>query len=35
MKPLAVAHFYVIKPLYDIPQQLREIVAHFIIFSKS
>jgi hypothetical protein len=28
MKPLAVAHFYAIKPLYDIPEQLLNLIAH-------
>jgi hypothetical protein len=28
-------HFYVIKPLYDIPEQLLNIVPQFMIFSKS
>jgi broad specificity phosphatase PhoE len=34
MKPLVVVHFYLINPLYDIPKQLRSIVAHLMIFSK-
>jgi probable phosphoglycerate mutase len=34
-KPRVVLHFYVIKPLYDIPEELLNIVPHFMIFSKS
>jgi hypothetical protein len=33
--PLVVIHFYVIKPLYNIPRKLPNIVPHFMIFSKS
>jgi hypothetical protein len=28
-------HFYVIKPLYDIPEQLLSFIKQFMIFSKS
>jgi len=34
-KPLVVVHFCVIKPPYDIPEKLPNIVTHFMIFSKS
>jgi hypothetical protein len=34
MKPLVVVHFYLIKPLYDIPEELLNIVPHFMMFSK-
>jgi hypothetical protein len=33
-EPLAVVHLYVIKALYDIPEQLLNIVTHFMILSK-
>jgi hypothetical protein len=33
--PLVVLHFYLIKPPYDIPDELLNIVPHFMIFSKS
>ena len=35
MKRPVVVHFYLIKPLYDIPEELLNIVPHFMIFSKS
>jgi hypothetical protein len=34
MKPLVVVQFYVIKPFYDIPEQLLNFITHFMIFSK-
>ncbi len=34
-KPLVVVHFSLIKPFYDIPIQLPNVIAHFMIFSKS
>jgi broad specificity phosphatase PhoE len=33
-KPLGVVHVHLVKPLYDIPEKLRNIVPHFMIFSK-
>jgi len=34
MKPLVVVQFYVIKPFYDIPEQLLNFITRFMIFSK-